>query len=147
MSSILILSVGNFLLSAAVSAIIYGISRHSKNLGKQQVSFSAERIRRRGRGKRWKPYLYMVHVRFKDTTFNRLVSEEEYRRICISPYNITEVYIREFIHVLCSPDWQKYQFSLTETDWCQQDRKRCSILFLFIFIVWEILILFLTLQW
>lgn len=147
MNSLLILSVGNLLLSAAVSAMIYGMSRHSKNLGKQQVPFRAERIRRRGKGKMWKPYLYMVHVRFKDTTFSRLVSEEEYQRICKSPYNIAEVYIREFTHVLCSPDWQKYQFSLTETDWCQQDWKRCSRLFLFIFIVWEILILFFTLQW
>ncbi len=146
MNSILILSVGNLLLSAAVSAIICGMSRHSKNLGKQQVPFSAERIRRRGRGKVLKPYLYMVHVRFKATTFSQLVSKEEYQRICQSPYNIAEVYIREFKHDLCSPDWQKYQFSLPETDWRQQDRKRCSRLFLFIFIVWEILILFFTLQ-
>lgn len=147
MNSVLIFSVSNLLLSAAVSAIIYGMSGHSENHGKQQVPFSAERIRRKGRGKAWKPYLYMVHVRFKDTTFSRLVSEEEYQRICKSPYNIAEVYIREFTYVLCSPDWQKYQFSLTETDWRQQDRKRCIRLFLFIFIVWEILILIFTLQW
>lgn len=145
MNSVLFLTAGNLLLSATVSAMIYVMSRHSQNLGKQQVPFRVERSKRRGRGRVLQPYLYMVHIQFKDTAFCRLVTEEEYRGICRNSYGTMEVYIREFIHVLCSPDWQKYEFSLTETDWYHQDRKRCGKLFLFIFIAWEILILFLTL--
>lgn len=146
MNSVLIWSMVNLLLSVAISAMVYIMSRHSQNLGKQQVPFRAERIKRSGKGRAGQPYLYMVHIQFKDTAFSRLVTEEEYQSICRNSCGTVEVYIREFIHVLCSPDWQKYEFSLTEKDWYQQDRNRCGKLFLFIFIAWEILILLLALQ-
>ena len=146
MGNVLSLSIGNLLLSAAVSAMVYGMSRHFRNLGKKQVPFRAERIKRKGKGKALQPYLYRVHVRFKDSDFCQLVTEEEYRDKCGIPDGNLEVYIREFSHVLCSPDWQKYEFSLTETDWHYRDWNRCSRLFVFIFAVWEILILLLAFQ-
>jgi len=88
----------------------------------------------------------MVNVRFRDAVFGKLVTEREYLKICESQPENLEVYIREFTHPLCSPDLQKYEFSLREIDWHRRDRKRCAKLFLVVFGVWEAWILLMILQ-
>lgn len=146
MKILLTLSAANLLLGLALSAAVYCMGRHSRDLGRQLVFYTAEKVGRRGRGRHRLPYLYRVTVRFNGAVFSRLVTEEEYLGICDCQSGDMEVYIREFAHVLCSPDWQKYEFSLTKTDWRSRDRKRCVKLFLSIFVAWEAVLALIALQ-
>ncbi len=143
---ILVLSIINLLLSLALAAAVYWMSRNARDWGRQRLAFTAECIRRQGRGKCRQPHLYMVNVRFRDAVFGKLITEGEYGKVCENRTGYLEVYIREFPCRLCSPELQKYEFSMAETDWKYYDRKRCGSLFLFAFAAWEALILLMTLQ-
>ena len=49
-------------------------------------------------------------------------------------------YVREFPNRLLNPDFEKYEFSLQETDWSRGDNRRCRKGFLTVFLSLEVIL-------
>ncbi len=109
------------------------------NLGWQQADFQAEQIQVQGRRRRrTMPYLYGVRICFRGGCYFFRVTKEEYEALLGRQRRL--FYVREFPNRLLNPDFEKYEFSLQETDWSRGDNRRCRKGFLTVFLSLEVIL-------
>ena len=118
--------------------LLYGQSR---NLGWQKAEFRAERIKvRRYRRRRRTPYIYRADIVFRGGRYMLSVTTEAYEALCGNRTGSGMFYVREFPVRFLNPDFEKYEFSLGETDWSREDRRKCRKGFLAVFVPLELML-------
>ena len=134
-------TVVNLLINLFLLYLVRKACRQAVNLGWQQADFRAERLKVRNYRRRIRaPYLYRVNLSFRGRRYFVTVSKEEYEELLLNRTGRAMFYVREFPGRWKGPDFEKYEFSLRETDWDRQDRGRCLKGVLTVFVPLELIL-------